>query len=558
MKKLFGFLLALVMVLSLAACGGGSASSGTPASAPDASASTPASTPDASAEGNDADAETEKMVTIGLTADITPLSCVDPSSENAARINNIMYPTLVSAAQNESGKLEVVYQLLESCTTEDNKTFTLKLREDVYWSDGEPVTASDVVFSIDLFTDPAVGSTSMATYLIMLDGITDTRKGYRDADTELTSAYVVDEYTLNIVCSDEYDEDFIVNRLCYNLYALPEHILGSIDRASLLGSDESFESDVVYGPFYVYDYTTASELVLAANENYYQGAPKLDYVRFLFLTSSQITTMLASGDIDMAWPGTIDATDYEYVRSLENVVTEIGAPNSVVSLFLNNETIPDVNVRKAISLAIDRESIVNGILGGYGEISNQPVSSSSAYLCPDYSTPTYDPELAKQLVEESGFDQPLKITITTGNTTMQNIAAVIQSSLVEIGITVEIESADNAVLSCLMGNYDMVMITQTEQPLTPSHTLGIHLNNGAWTKYATEESVALYKALTAPTTEEELTQIMYDLQEIIATDHPSVPLYNATVLLAKTDNVLVGGPASYGMLVNIHEWDVVG
>ena len=556
MKKFLALLMALAMTLGLAACGGDTGAASTPASTPDASVSTPASTPDASDEQSDADVE--KIMTLGLTADITPLNCVDPSSETAARINNIMYPTLTSAAQNAEGKLEVVYQLLESCTTEDNKTFTLKLREDVCWSDGEPVTAEDVVFSIDLFTDPAVGSTSMATYLIMLDGITDTKKGYRDADTELTSAYVVDEYTLNIVCSDEYDEDFVINRLCYNLYALPQHILGGIERSELINSQAAVDSKVVYGAFYVHSYATASELVLAANENYYLGAPKLDYLRILFLDSSQITTMLASGDLDIAYPGTIDAADYEYVRSLENVTTEIGAPNSVVSLFLNNESIPDVNVRKAISLAIDRAAIVDGILGGYGEVSNQPVSSSSAYLSPEHSTPVYDVEQAKQLVADSGFNQPLTITVTTGNTTMRNVAALIQSSLAEIGLTVEIESADNAVLACLMGKYDMVIITQTEQPLTPSHTLGIHLNNGAWTKYATEESVALYKALTAPTTDEELTQIMYDLQEIVATDYPSVPMYNATVLLAKSNNVLVGGPASYGMLVNIHEWDVAG
>lgn len=548
MKKFLALMLALAMTLALAACGGDPVNSESPN--PD---NTGSSQPDTSeTPGGDV----EKIMTVGLTADITPLNCIDPNSENAARINNIMYPTLVSAAQNDSGELEVVYQLLESCSTEDNKTFTLKLREDVYWSDGEQVTAEDVVFAIDLFTDPDVGSTSMATYLIMLDGIVDSRKGYREQGSELTAAYVVDEFTLNVVCSDEYGEDFIINRLCYNLYALPQHILGEIPRTELLASQAAVDSKVVYGAFSVHSYTTASDLVLEANENYYLGAPKLDYLRFLFLASSQITTMLASGELDVAWPGTIDAADYEYVTGLDNVVTSIGAPNSVVSLFINNEVISDVNVRKAISLAINRETIVSGILGGYGEVSNQPVSSTSAYLCPDYSTPTYDPELAKQLIADSGFDQTITITVTTGQTTAKNIAALIQSALQEVGITVEIGTSDNAVLDCLMGKYDMVMITQTEQPLTPSHTLGIHLNNGSWTKFATDESVALYKDLTGPNTEEELTDIMYRLQEIISTNYPSVPLYNATVLLAKGEQVTYGGPASYGMLVDIHLWDI--
>ena len=554
MKKLIAMLLAMAMVFALVACGGSNdkpSSNQGAASSGNASAST--STPDASTPSQD---DVEKTLTVGLTSDVTPLSSVNPTTETAAWINNIMYPTLVAADVNEAGELEIVYQLLESCTTEDNKTFTLKLKDNIYWSDGKKVTAEDVVFAVDCFTNPDVGSTSMATFLTMLDGIVDGRKGYREAGTELTAASVVDELTLNIVCSSEYDVDFIVNRLCYNLYALPKHVLGDIPATELLASDAVFKSDVVYGAFSLHSFVSASELVLAANENYYQGAPKLDYIRFVFTTAAQITTQLASGEIDMAWPGTIDAADYAYVASLENCVTEVGAPNSLVALFVNNERIPDVNVRKAISLAIDRQAIVDGILGGYGEISNLPVSSTSPYINNTYATPEMNVELAKQLVADSGFNTPISITIGTGKTTTQNIAAMLQASLQAIGLNVEIKTSDNAVLDCIFGDYDLVIITQTEQPLTPSHTLGIAINTGSWCKYETAESVELYGKLMAPTTDEELQAVMNRLQEIVATEYPIVPLYNATSLLAKTKNMTYGGPASYGMLADIHLWDV--
>lgn len=552
MKKKLSLLLALVMMVSLfAACGEKTPTGSDEPNTPSQEVSQPV-------DSQKPSQDVEKTLTIGLTSDVTPLSCVDPTTETAAWINNIMYPTLVTAAKNASGDLEIVYQLLESCTTEDNKTFTLKLRDGVYWSDGVQVTAEDVVFSIDLFTDPVVGSTSMATFITMLEGCADAKKGYRAEGAELTSAYVVDDLTLNIVCSEEYDADFIVNRLCYNLYALPQHVLGDVDRASLLTADEAFKSDVVYGAFKLYSYTSASELVLAANENYYKGAPKLDYIRFVFTTAAQITTQLASGEIDMAWPGSIDAADYEYVASLSNVVTEVGAPNSLTALFVNNERISDVNVRKAISLAINREAIVSGILGGYAEVSNLPVSSTSPYYNEEYGTPEYNIELAKQLIADSGFNTPIAITIGTGKTTIQNIAAMIQASLQEIGLTVELKTSDNAVLDCIFGDYDLVIVSQTEQPLTPSHTLGILVNTGSWCKYETEESVSLYAALTQPATAEERQQIMDRLQEIVATEYPVIPLYNSTSLLAKTTNMTYGGPASFGMLADIELWDVVG
>lgn len=554
MKKIIALLLALVMVMGLVACGGNNAGN-TESPNPDTSEN-----PGTSETPETPETPAEKVLTIGLTSDVTPLDCVNPTTETAAWINNIMYPTLVAAAQDENGNLKVVYQLMESIeASEDNKTFTIKIRSDVKWSDGEPVKASDVVFAIDLFTDPVVGSTSMATFLTMLDGIVDARKGYRAEGAELTSAEAVDETTLVIHTSGEYDVDFIETRLCYNLYALPEHVLGDVDRASLLGSSEAIESDVVYGAFYVYDFTTASELILAANESYFLGAPKLDYIRFVFTTASSIATSLASGDIDMAWPGSLDAADYAYVAGLSNVETTVGAPNSLTALFINNEVVPDARVREAISLAINRQAIVDGVLGGYGEISNLPVSSVSPYYCEQYATPAFDVEAAKALIEEAGWTgKTLKLSIGSGKVTTQNIAALVQNNLNAIGLNVEIEVVDNAVLNCIMGQYEITFITQTEQPLTPSHTLGILVNTGSWCKYETQEAADLYAKLTAPTTPDELMSVMERLQEIVATEYPVVPLYNATSLLAKTNNMTVGGPASFGMLVNIHEWDVAG
>lgn len=557
MKKMLALVLALAMTLSLAACGGGSGSE-TNTNTPEASAPV-SSEPEQSGgdQTGDAGQTGEKVMTIGLTSDITPLSCVDPTTETAAWINNIMYPTLVTAVQNDQGTLDIQWQLATDVTTEDNVHFQIHLRDDVYWSDGEKVTADDVVFAIDCFTNPEVGSTSMATFITMMMG-TDSKKGYREEGSELTCATAVDENTVEIVCNSEYSLDFIITRLCYNLYALPQHILGDIPAAELLGSDEVYASKVVYGAFYVDSYISASELVLAANESYYKGAPKLDNIRFVFLTSAQITSQLASGEIDMAWPGTIDTADYEYVKGLENIETSVGAPNALVALFINNEKIPDANVRNAISLAIDRSMLVENVLGGYGEISNVPLSSTSAYLCQDYATPTYDVEAAKALLAESDFDlsQTLYLSIGAGKQTAKNNALLIEAQLEAIGFNIEIKEVENAVLDCIMGQYDITFITQTEQPLTPSHTLGIILYNNSWCKYSNPEADALYDSLSTNISAEQMMENIYALQEIVVTDYPVVPLYNATSLLAKNACVTYGGPASYGMLADIELWDV--
>lgn len=553
MKKMLALVLALAMTLSLAACGGSDPQPSSDPTPSGVSTSAPVSGEPEPTSGQSG----EKVLTIGLTSDITPLSCVDPTTETAAWVNNIMYPTLVTAVQNEQGTLDVQWQLATDVTTEDNVHFQVHLRDDVYWSDGEKVTADDVVFAVDCFTNPEVGSTSMATFITMLMG-TDSKQGYREEGAELECAYALDENTVEIVCDSEYSLDFIVTRLCYNLYALPEHILGDIPAAELLASDEVFASNVVYGAFYVESYISASELVLAANQAYYKGAPKLDNIRFVFLTSAQITSQLASGEIDMAWPGTIDTADYEYVTGLDNVETSVGAPNSLVALFINNEKIPDAKVRNAISLAIDRNMLVENVLGGYGEVANVPLSSTSAYLCPDYATPTYDVEAAKALLAESDFDlsQTLYLSVGAGKQTAKNNALLIEAQLEAIGFNIEIKEVENAVLDCIMGEYDLTFITQTEQPMTPSHTLGIILYNNSWCKYSNPEADTLYDSLSTNISSEQLMENIYALQEIVVTDHPVVPLYNATSLLAKNQRVTYGGPASYGMLADVELWDV--
>ena len=570
MKKAIALLLALALALSLAACGssGSTGSAAAPAaSAPAADTSAPAQEAESAAPAAESPEDTapaeapaasgDKVLTIGITTDITPLNSVNPSQGDvAAHINNILYPTLVGDTLNADGTVDPVWQLGTAVTTEDNKTFTVTIRDDVYWTDGEPVTAEDVVFAIDLFTDPTVVTTTMGTFISSLAGSVSPTSGYREEGTA-PSAAVVDEYSFTLTTEEEKSVDFVTTRLLYNLYALPKHLLGDIPREELLGNDLVNESKVVYGAFYLDSVVTGSELVLKANPDYWKGAPKLDYIKVVFLTSAQITSQLASGEIDMAWPAVIDNADYDYIISQDNVVTDFGSPVSITAMFINNERISDPKVRTAMALAIDNQDILDHVLGGYGEVSNLPLSSTSKYYNADLAQPTYDPDAAKALLAETDFDlsAPIVISITSGRQTIKNVALLVESYLETVGFNIEIKEVDNAVVDCIRGDYDLTFITQTEQPMTPSHTLGIIVQNG-WTRYVNPEVDPLFEALTGPSTPEEVSEAMRNLETITITDYPVVSIYNSIALLAKNVRVTTGGPASFGMLTDIELWDV--
>ena len=215
-------------------------------------------------------------------------------------------------------------------------------------------------------------------------------------------------------------------------HTMPKHIIENIAEGELTTNDWFNHPDVVSGPYMVTDYDTNHYISYVANENYWKGAPKIGKMNFKILDASQVYSSLQSGEIDVTshTMTNIPQEDNDSIDALENVNVVYGSPVTNQSVFIQTKNIPDARVRQALVYAIDRQKIVDDLLKGHGEVIDGFVSSASPYYDDSITPIPYDPEKAKELLAEAGWDgsQTLRFFVNSGDGTFVNIkvAAVIR------------------------------------------------------------------------------------------------------------------------------------
>ena len=229
-----------------------------------------------------ASAEGGKSVTVGVTSPITtlnPLLC--DATEIVKYATSLVFLPLVEL----NADLEFVPQLAESITTEDNLTFTIRVREDAVWSDGTPVTAKDVEFTFLLITSPECFYSWLNQASIV--GTDDDGLAPQGA-TSLEGVKVIDDKTLTVTTKWPVALYTFENILGRYLFPLPAHVLGDVPRDQLLNDEWFRKPTVVSGPFFVEDYDANHYVNYVANENYFQGAPKIDRLNLKVLAPAQM------------------------------------------------------------------------------------------------------------------------------------------------------------------------------------------------------------------------------------------------------------------------------
>lgn len=316
---------------------------------------------------------------------------------------------------DESG--EVLPELAESWEMPDDLTYVFTLRRNVTFHNGKTLTADDVKFTFDRIMDEANAS-PWASQFEPVDEIEAT-----------------DGQTVTFRLNAPYGPFLATLSAAY---------------ASILPNDENidFQSEMVgTGPFLLESWEQDTETVMVAHTAYWNPeVPKLETVRWRILPDEPARlAAVRTGEIHLtaiADPLTVEsATESEGVRVLEQETTDY------YLLGLNTAEAPfdDVNVRRALSLAIDREAIVEAVFFGRGQVTGPLVPTLGDWAQPAEQLPTYqvDREKAKSLLEEAG-QSDLSFTILVGSLYQEfvNIALVIQDQLSEIGVTAELEQVE--------------------------------------------------------------------------------------------------------------------
>jgi peptide/nickel transport system substrate-binding protein len=361
-------------------------------------------------------------LTIALAS--APVS-LDPSKAATGLYINYVEPTYASLL-NRAVDGTIVEGLADEWgyVGDGNTDFEFSLREGAKWADGSEITADDVIASFEYFR---TGSGPSANYL---GGFTFT--AVDDATVHITSA------TPNPVIAELLTPEFLAGAIIS-----PE---GLADPAAL--GENTFGA----GP-YVLDTaqtTNGDTYVFTPNENYYdQDAIEFESisVRVIPNTNSAVQA-LRSGQVDFI-AGTADAA--AAVENDSNIET-LTAPFVWAGLFLldrTGEVVPalaDVRVRQALNYAVDRDAIAKAVYGEFGAPVDQPaVPGFDGYSEASEGTYEYDPDRAREMLEEAGYGGGITIPVNYGAFDQENTKLVqaVQSQLAEVGVTLELKSATN-------------------------------------------------------------------------------------------------------------------
>ena len=273
----------------------------------------------------------------------------------------------------------------------DLKTWTIKLRPNLVWSDGQPITADDVNFTWKLWDNAKFGAYSTA--------------GYNDIKSADVSA---DKLSITFHLSAAY-EPFVALWADGGLAPLPAHHFASMSPDSILKSPDNLKPSVVSGPFTVSESVVHDHFTLVRNPKYYlasQGYPYLDKIVFRFVTDSNtILKDLQAGSIDASWFLDVQKTPaYQALTNYTLTRTATSAGFEAIWINLKNPILKDVTIRKALAMAIDHNALIQTARRGAATplCTDHPSGVVPGYQA-DAACPKFDPAAANTLLDQAGW-----------------------------------------------------------------------------------------------------------------------------------------------------------
>lgn len=549
-NRILSLLLAGVMALGLTACGASNAGAAAEETG-SAAVSTESASSGTAASG-------EKIINVGVTNTIGSLN---PLLLNGGEINKYATGLMFLPLMELDADLNFEGMLADSITTEDNKNFIVHIDDAATWSDGTPVTADDVVYTALRLASPVIGNTAMMYYVF--EGVGDD--GFVEEGAEsIDGIQKVDDKTVQFTTKEEMPITTFENSYARYLLTLPKHVIEQYSEEELSTADWFNHPDVVSGPFIVTDFDVDHYISYEANKDYWKGAPKIDKLNIKIVDGSQLYAGLQSGEIDITQQtmSDIPQEDYESVEALDNVEVVYGSPVTNQSVFIQTKNVPDVKVRQAMLYAIDRQQILEELLNGHGEIVDGFLSSASPFYDDSLTPISYDPEKAKALLEEAGWDgsQTIRFYVNSGDSTFVNAASIIAAEWAAVGIKAEIQTVDFATLMSVAGteDYDVLAVQYTYAPVDPYPDVAWLLGGeGSWTGYSDD---TLNDALTKSqlTSDPEETKELFSVVDKKVQE--DVPMFSAYVISAQgavSKRITGAAPSVYGFFNDVQNWDVV-
>ncbi|OUB86836.1 ABC transporter substrate-binding protein [Bacillus thuringiensis serovar medellin] len=398
-------------------------------------------------------------------------------------VTSVIFASLVST--DKQGK--PIPELAEKWdVSSDQLTYTFHLRKNLKFSDGSPLTADDVAFTLTLLHDKAYeGEVDISQYAVK------GGKEYKEGKaTSIEGIQVVDPQTIKITTEKVNSQAIFV-------------LGGTVLSKAYYGKDYKQNTSLDYlkdlygkplaaGPYKFEKYIPGQEVRFVANENYYAGKPKIQNFIYKITSGDTKLQLFQTGEVDHTGLGTGDEV-LEQAKALEFANIQIETAPSFSYIYMNNNKpyLKDKKVRQALIYGLDRKKYVDTALKGYGTVANVPIHPTSwAYTEEGVNKYEYDKEKAKKLLDEAGWKvgsdgirekdgQKLKLSYFGPSSAKDSdlLIPIAKENYKEIGVEFNPEFMDfNTMLSKVnKGDYDLASVST---PITsdPSETAGEYLS----------------------------------------------------------------------------------
>lgn len=435
----------------------------------------------------------------------------------------------------------------------DGLTWHVVLRDDVFWHDGEPFTAEDVKYTLELINSPDFNAR--------------TRQGHeyvRDIE-------VLNDHEIRWQMSEVYAP--YVSQLSSTFIA-PKHILEKDEdpnRSSLS------LKPIGTGPFKLKERVSGDRVTLVANENYYGDGPYLEELVFKYIPDlNALYSQFRTGQIDVVGIRGIPHNFYDEIKSVDGL-TVIPAPlASIEGIAINHEhpALKEKAVREALYHAINKEAIVDLLYFGLPEPTESYLPKTSWAYNANLPKQNFDKELAKQILEEAGWQvgadgvrekDGVRLAFTISSTSGDELRAqtqqLIQQDWKDIGVALDINNMPAAVVwgdFWFKSQFDTVLVAVNymtgNDPDTSYrfHSGAIQAKGGRGSnvsQYQSDVADELLEKGQRTMDQEERKKIYNDLQELLREDLVFLPLYQMVHVKGHKDN-LVGYAPNVNVLSN--------
>ena len=428
--------------------------------------------------------------------------------------------------------------------SQDGTTYTIRLREDVTWSDGEPFTSEDVRFTWSVITDPDLPIPSRAVW------------------EDIQSVETPDEHTA-VITFGETNVSFLGVAAADACFILPEHALAD---ENLVESDFN-RSPVGTGPYTVEEWAAGSFTRFQARDDYWAGAPAIEEIVVQYPGGAQaIRTALQRGEVELALH--LTSADVSFIQGLESYELVQAPDHAWWQFWLNNEDpiLSERPVRVALQYGLDKALITETVMGDIVEPVAAMLPPSHWAHNPDVPSYGYDPEQARQILEEAGWvdtdgdgvrekdgtELSLEVLNIAGQTERRQVVQIAQDLWSEVGFDVTIREIDGASFPPTMaaGDYGLAYgwFGENQEPV---FSLWLGTN---WQNYGNEEALQILREVPETVSREERRAMIQEFQAIVAEDAVMIPLAPRPILNAVHDRLQGYTPTLTGSLWNVEDF----